>query len=369
MCAAPEAALKESKTKLENEIDQCESRDRALEARLEMAQANCDDALERCSVCVCGWVVGLDHLVCLLACWLDGWRIVGSVHANIGECMRLCTCVLCVWTMHVWTKCLWTVYVCMDVDCSVYMDDVCCVRACACVHAHVDVPFCEFHTCICTHSAHAHRLAMLEEEYQNEKTRFQETEQRLRDEMRDLASEVAALRLRLEGQTLLGEQGGGAGGGAGRGGDGGGGAGGAGGASGQGARDGGGGGGEATEGQTEKREKTINSYGSDGAGNSRAGAEEDKEGDGRGHESVQGAHVGGGGVETRGRDGTGVVGEGERESKLRVGGAGPVQNHGLGEDGGRGVEEAGSVHELLDKVQGLHSRLVDCRSRVGSLLT
>jgi hypothetical protein len=61
-----------------------------------------------------------------------------------------------------------------------------------------------------------HRLAMLEEEYQNERARFQETEQRLRDEKRDLASEIAALRLRLDAQARVQEGDGGAEGGAGR---------------------------------------------------------------------------------------------------------------------------------------------------------
>ena len=50
-----------------------------------------------------------------------------------------------------------------------------------------------------------HRLAMLEEEYQNERARFQETEKRLRDEKRDLASEIAALRLRLDAQARMQE--------------------------------------------------------------------------------------------------------------------------------------------------------------------
>jgi hypothetical protein len=57
---------------------------------------------------------------------------------------------------------------------------------------------------------------MLEEEYQNERARFQETEQRLRDEKRDLASEIAALRLRLDAQARVQEGGGSAEGRAGR---------------------------------------------------------------------------------------------------------------------------------------------------------
>jgi len=60
------------------------------------------------------------------------------------------------------------------------------------------------------------RLAMLEEEYKNERARFQETEQRLRDEKRDSASEIAALRLRLDAQARVQEGGGGAEGGVGR---------------------------------------------------------------------------------------------------------------------------------------------------------